>query len=56
MLHALSLAVSVFDYHFIQNYDEYLLQIYLYENKSKCCGLFVRHLNLIRNTKAFNNI
>lgn len=47
MCRALSPAQSVLDYHFIQNYDEYLWLILQCENKSKCCGLFARNLHLI---------
>lgn len=50
MCRALSPAQSVLDYHFIQNYDEYLWLILQCENKSKCCGLFGRSLHLIWNT------
>lgn len=56
MCRALSPAQSVLDYHFIQNYDEYLWLILQCENKSKCCGLFARNLHLIWNTRTSNNI
>lgn len=56
MCRALSPAQSVLDYHFIQNYDEYLWLILQCENKSKCCGLFARNVHLIWNTRTLNNI